>query len=87
MTYRLIQRARGAYDLSLHDNVITSVGRNGSRQPSTWIAALLEDLPRSKRPWPFREVEHDFPSLEELYTRLGRPNVTANNRHSISREV
>ena len=31
MTYRLIQLAPGAYDLFLHDSVIASVVRNGSR--------------------------------------------------------
>jgi hypothetical protein len=38
----------------------------GLRQPYTWTAELLEDLPRSKRPSPFRDIEHSFPSLEEL---------------------
>jgi hypothetical protein len=87
MTYRLIQLAPGAYDLFLDDNVFASVVRNGSRQPYTWTAELLDDLPRSKRPWPFQEVEHDFPSLEQLCVWLGRPHMTANNRHSISRSV
>jgi hypothetical protein len=43
MTYRLIQLAPGAYDPLLHDNVVASVVRNGSRQPYTWTAELLED--------------------------------------------
>jgi hypothetical protein len=34
MTYHLIQLAPGAYDLVLHGNVVASVVRNGSRQPS-----------------------------------------------------
>jgi hypothetical protein len=50
MTYRLIQLAPGAYDLLLHDNVVASVVRNGSHQPYTWTAELLEDLPQSKKP-------------------------------------
>ena len=87
MTCRLIQLAPGAYDLFLDDNIIASAVRNGSRQPYTWIAELLEDLPRSKRPWPLREVEHNFPSLEELCVWLGHPTVTTNNRHSISQGV
>jgi hypothetical protein len=58
MTYCLIQLAPGAYDLLLHDTVVASVARNGSRQPYTWTAELLEDLPRSRRPAPFREIEH-----------------------------
>ena len=82
MTYRLIQLAPGAYDLFLHDSVIASVVRNGSRQPYTWTAELLENLPRSKRPLPFRELEHDFPSLDELCAWLGHPDVKTNNRHT-----
>ncbi len=42
MIYRLIQLAPGAYDLLLHDRVVASVVRNGSRQPYTWTAELLE---------------------------------------------
>ncbi|QRM32979.1 hypothetical protein [Microvirga sp. VF16] len=81
MTYRLIQLAPGAFDLLLHDTVIASVVRNGSRQPYAWTAELLEDLPRSKRPSPFREIEHDFSSLEEVCAWLGHPRVKTNNRH------
>ena len=66
MTYRLIQLAPGAYDLLLNGEVMGSVVRNGSRQPYTWTAELLEDVPRSRRPAPFKQVEHDFPTLEEL---------------------
>jgi hypothetical protein len=87
MTYRLIQLAPGAYDLLLHDTLIGSVVRNGTRQPYTWTAELLEDQPRTRRPFPFREVEHDFPSLEESCVWLGRPTVKANNRHRTSQGV
>jgi hypothetical protein len=75
MTYSLFQLAPGAYDLLLHGEVMGSVVRNGSRQPYTWTAELLEDLPRSKRPAPFKQVEHDFPSLEELRAWLGEPEM------------
>lgn len=78
MTYSLIQLAPGAYDLLLHGEVMGSVVRNGSRQPYTWTAELLEDLPRSKRPPPFKQVEHDFPSLEELRAWLGEPEIKSN---------
>jgi hypothetical protein len=87
MTYRLIQLAPGAYDLRLHDKVVASVVRNGSRQPYTWTAELLEDLPRGHRPSPFREIEHDFSSLDELCAWLGHPEVLANNRHTAARAV
>jgi hypothetical protein len=84
MTYSLIQLAPGAYDLFLDDTIVASVVRNGSRQPYTWTAELLEDLPRSKRPWPFQDIEHSFPSLEELCAWLGQPTVKSNNRHAAS---
>ncbi|WP_099516139.1 hypothetical protein [Microvirga ossetica] len=84
MSYNLIQLAPGAYDLYLDDAVIASVVRSGLRQPYTWTAELLEDLPRSQRPSPFWEIEHSFPSLEELCAWLGHPPVKANNRHTAS---
>lgn len=87
MTYHLIQLAPGAYDLLLHDTVVASVVRNGSRQPYTWTAELLEDLPRNKRPAPFQHIEHDFPSLDELCAWLGHPIVRTNNRHTAARVV
>jgi hypothetical protein len=82
MTYCLIQLAPGAYDLLLDDNVVASVVRNSSRQPYTWTAELLENLPRNKRPAPFQHIEHDFPSLDELCAWLGYPAVKANNLHT-----
>jgi hypothetical protein len=82
MTYCLIKLAPGAYDLLLHGEVVGSVVRSSSRQPYTWTAELLENLPRNRRPSPFREIEHDFPSLDELCTWLGNPQVKTNRRES-----
>jgi hypothetical protein len=82
MTYSLIQLAPGAYDLLLHDELMGSVVRVKAKQGATWYAELLEDLPQSKRPAPFLEIEHDFPSLEALCGWLGDPEVKTNNRHS-----
>jgi hypothetical protein len=84
MSYSLIQLAPGAYDLYLANTVVASVVRSGLRQPYTWTAELLEDLPRSQRPSPFREIEHSFPSLEELCAWLSHPLVKTNNRHTAS---
>jgi len=78
MTYSLIQLAPGAYDLLLNGEVMGSVVRNSSYQPYTWTAELLVELPRSKRPAPFTEIEHDFPTLEELRAWLGNPGVKSN---------
>ena len=50
-----------------------SVVRSGLRQPYTWTAELLEDPPRHERPSPFQDIEHSFPSLEELCAWLGHP--------------
>jgi hypothetical protein len=87
MAYHLIQLAPGAYDLLLNNTFVASVVRNGSRQPYTWTAELLEDLPRSRRPAPFREIEHDFTSLDELCAWLGHPKVKTNNRHIAARAL
>ncbi|WP_201832719.1 hypothetical protein [Microvirga zambiensis] len=81
MTYQLIQLAPGAYDLLRHDELMGSVVRVKTRQGATWYAELLEDLPQSKRPAPFLEIEHAFPSLEALCGWLGNPEVLSNNRH------
>ena len=70
---RLIQLAPGAYDLFLHDSIVARWCRNGSRQPYTWTAELLEDLPRSKRPLPFREPEARFPVAGRVCAWLGHP--------------
>jgi hypothetical protein len=87
MSYSLIQLAPGAYDLYLDDTIVASVVRSGLRQPYTWTAELLEDLPRGQRPSPFREIEHSFPSLEELCAWLGQPPVKTNNRHTVSQRA
>lgn len=84
MTYSLIQLAPGAYDLLLSDTIVASVVRSGLRQPYTWTAELLEELPMGQRPAPFREIEHSFASLEELCAWLGQPAVKTNNRGSAS---
>ena len=57
---QLMQFAPGVYDLYLADTIVASVVRSGLRQPYTWTAELLEDLPRHERPSPFRDIEHSF---------------------------
>jgi hypothetical protein len=84
MSYSLIQLAPGAYDLYLDNTIVASVVRSGLRQPYTWTAELLEELPRGQRPSPFRDIEHSFPSLEQLCAWLGQPPVKTNNRHTAS---
>jgi hypothetical protein len=83
MTYSLIQLAPGAYDLLLDGEIMGSVVRAGQRSTHTvWTAELLEDLPKGRRPAPFRNVEHPFPTLEELCAWLGEPNVKSNSGKS-----
>ena len=53
-------------------------------KPYTWTAELLEEVARHKRPSPFQDIEHSFPSLEELCAWLGHPPVKTNNRHTAS---
>lgn len=86
MSHHLIQLAPGAYDLLLHRDVIGSVVGNDSYQPYTWTAELLEELPRSKRPYPFREIEHHFSSLEDLRVWLDHLTVQTNNRYTAGRD-
>jgi hypothetical protein len=79
MTYSLVQLAPGAYDLLLNGQVMGSVVRAGHRSThTTWTAELLEDLPQSRRPAPFKQIEHDFATLEEVCGWLGNPPVQSN---------
>ena len=64
------------HDLLLNDELMGSVVRSGYRTTDTiWTAELLEDLPVDKRPVPFNEIEHSFPTLEGLCEWLGDPVV------------
>jgi phosphatidylserine/phosphatidylglycerophosphate/cardiolipin synthase-like enzyme len=84
MTYSLIQLTPGAYDLLLKGEIIGSVVRAVHRRNSTvWAAELLEELPPSKRPAPFKDVEHQFQALEELCVWLGSPEVESNFGESV----
>ncbi|MPR07523.1 hypothetical protein [Microvirga tunisiensis] len=79
MTYSLIQLAPGAYDLLLKGEIVGSVVRSGARRSDTcWTAELIEDLPESKRPAPFAEIEHSFGTLQELCEWLGTTEVKSN---------
>jgi hypothetical protein len=67
------------YNLLLNGQVMGSVVRAGHRSTNTtWTAELLEDLPRTKRPALFKNVEHDFATLEEVRAWLGNPPVQSN---------
>jgi hypothetical protein len=75
MPYTLVPLAPGIYDLVLDGKIIGSVVRNETRQAVLWTAELLENLPCAKRPAPFSEIEHEFPTLEQVRAWLGNPVI------------
>jgi len=75
MPYTLVPLAPGSYDLVLDGKIIGSVVRSETRQAVLWTAELLENLPRAKRPAPFSEIEHEFPTLEKVRAWLGNPVI------------
>jgi hypothetical protein len=76
MPYSLIQLASGSYDIALNSNIIGAVVRGGTKISPIWIAELLYAWPPEKRPMPFKEVEHEFASFQELRLWLGNPPVS-----------
>ncbi|MFK5599084.1 hypothetical protein ACFZ8E_19090 [Methylobacterium sp. HMF5984] len=66
MTYTLHRLAAGSYDLVLDGVIVGSVVREVSVDGGhrAWHAELLEDLPPSRRPSPFIEIEYAFPTLD-----------------------
>ena len=73
MTYTLHRLASGSYDLVLDDVIVGSVVREVSPDGGhrTWHAELLEDVPPDRRPSPFTEIEHAFPTLDGVTSWLG----------------
>ncbi|MDF2811108.1 MAG: hypothetical protein K0S56_2139 [Microvirga sp.] len=70
MSYSLTRLAPGSYDLHRDGRTIGSVVRT-SGEPVRWFVELLRDLPPAERPAPFRELEHEFATLEEVRAWLG----------------
>ncbi|TXM58414.1 hypothetical protein [Methylobacterium sp. WL120] len=77
MTYTLNRLAAGSYDLVLDGIIVGSVVREVSADGGhrAWHAELLEDLPPDRRPIPFTEIEHAFPTLDAATAWLGRAMV------------
>jgi hypothetical protein len=73
MPYDLTKLAAGSYDLWLDGKIIGSIVKGGSDEAPFWIVELLVDLPPEKRPPPFTEIEHQFPTLEAVRAWLGLP--------------
>jgi hypothetical protein len=80
MPYTLHRLAAGSYDLLLDGIVMGGVVRDITADGDVrrWRAELLEDLPPSKRPPPFAEIEHRFDSLEEILAWLGDAAISNN---------
>ncbi|KAB0267866.1 hypothetical protein [Microvirga brassicacearum] len=70
MPYSLTRLAPGSYDLHYDSRIIGSVVRTSGEQVR-WFVELLRDLPPAERPAPFRELEHEFATLEEIRAWLG----------------
>ncbi len=74
MPYNLTKLAAGSYDLWLDGKIIGSAVKDGSAEAPFWIVELLVDLPPDKRPPPFTEIEHQFPTLDDIRRWLGLPD-------------
>ncbi len=70
MVYELVKLAPGSYDILRDGEVVAALVQNG-RRADIWVAELLADLPPERRPAPFTEIEHEFPSLGEAQRWLG----------------
>ena len=73
MTYTLHHLAPGRYDLVLDGIIVGSVVREVSAdgRHRAWHAELLEGVPPDRRPRPFTEIEHAFPTLDGVTSWLG----------------
>ncbi|MCJ2038806.1 hypothetical protein MKK55_07530 [Methylobacterium sp. J-059] len=77
MTYTLHRLAAGSYDLVLDGVIVRSVVREVSADGGhrAWHAELLDHLPPDRRPSPFLEIEHAFPTLDAATVWLGGATV------------
>ena len=71
MAYRLVQLARGSYDVQLDGEVVASLVQ--SRTSKRWHAELLDE--RQPLPAPFKKAEHTFDSFAGAVAWLGVPEV------------
>ena len=71
LAYRLVQLARGSYDVQLDGELVASLVQ--SLTSRRWHAELLDE--RAPRPPPFQKVEHAFDTLAGAVMWLGDPEV------------
>jgi hypothetical protein len=79
MTYRLVQLARGSYDVQLDGVLVASLVQ--SLTSRRWHAELLEERP--PLPAPFEKAEHGFDTFAEAVAWFGEPEVI----HTIDGEL
>ena len=71
MAYRLVQLARGSYDVQFDGVLVASLVQ--SLTSRRWHAELLDE--REPLPAPFRKAEHTFDSFAGAVAWLGGPEV------------
>ena len=71
MPYRLVQLARGSYDVQLDGEVVASLVQ--SRTSKRWFAEVLDDA--QPLPAPFEKVEHAFDRYADAVAWFGDPEV------------
>src|SRR3954447_26767646 len=82
MPYSLQRLAAGSYDLLLDGEVIGGIVRNvdPGEGATGWRVELLAEMPRSKRPAPFKRSEHVFRNLDAALRWLSIPTTAATAR-------
>jgi len=74
--YTLHRLAAGSYDLLLDGTLIGGVVREiACDHVTAWRAELLDDLPRRRRPKPFKQVEHRFKTFGEVVSWLSEATI------------
>ena len=71
MAYRLVQLARGSYDVQLDGVLVASLVQ--SLTSRRWHAELLDE--REPLPAPFQKPEHGFDTFAGAVAWLGEPEV------------
>ena len=83
MPYRLVQLARGSYDVQLDGVVVASLVQ--SRTSKRWYAELLDDT--QPLPPPFEKVEHEFDRYADAVTWFGDPEVVHTRDGELARRT
>lgn len=85
MTYRLIELAPGAYDLSMHDTVVAKYCRELLNRALQLVRPVAADQHCSKQSLSLQEPKHSSSLLEELSARSVHPTTKTSSQHNASR--